>query len=870
MSRYKDKEILKQRQETAYRYFIDKGYSPAQASGIVGNLMHESNLDPGVTSTFKGEGSFGIAQWNPSAAAGNRFGKLKEFAKQRGASYSDFNVQLEFINHELDTFAGFGKNKLKNARTVREASDIFADHYERPNAKYAHKDKRWNYGSNILTMFNDDRIFIKDDNGEVSAIDEPYASEDDKLKSSAIKREFYRETFGLPMNKQTGINDPAPVAKAKESIDASKNEVEFKNNLIEALKNLNTTETVNQTPQRQVNQEPQQFDVQPNEFYADVLPEFKHGGTHDPREQTIKSSESTATKQPLLKPKILPNSENKKFNYVQPEDVDKIDILPVQLDEVVINVSREKLRREKESQEAVDLKTNYVDRRFEEGINTNFSNKDEVRKVQEFLKEKGYNLDPNKRFKNEGVDGIAGKVTMAAIEEYNKNIKNEPVYKSQKDNPSNENNIFQVKDERGYLGKCTETQCSEYVQNEIFRNVAEREFGMTDADRAKWNKEIGITGNAWDLGNNIIDAGGRQVSISEIRPGDIVGINSGSGGSNAEKARRALKSRDAFYTHSGIVDEVNPDGSYYVLHNWHKLNIMNNKWEGREYRTLVRPQDGNVLPGFPGDGIQEVFRPNYKGERKDKVVARDDVKLVKRGDGYTKPESELFTIPINNVEVKNKFMNNYNLDETEFYSIGKAALGIMGQETNFGTDLLFDSGAKKTGAYLSKLIGEKQNEVSLGPGSMKLDTNFNGAELSLFGVNSRNIENPANATIVTMQKLAKDYKYFKRKGFDSKESIYRAIQKYNSWGSRSVAGKTREDWAKDHDLDYSNKVINFASDFQVLTGDGKLANTLLDDISKEDNVVKWASRVKEKGQESQWDQIKNYIDSIPGVLSIGQ
>ena len=72
--------------EKAYNFFLSKeggSFTPAQAAGIVGNLMQESgkNINPTIVSGFKDEGSFGIAQWNPSKAAGFRLQELKRFCK---------------------------------------------------------------------------------------------------------------------------------------------------------------------------------------------------------------------------------------------------------------------------------------------------------------------------------------------------------------------------------------------------------------------------------------------------------------------------------------------------------------------------------------------------------------------------------------------------------------------------------------------------------------------------------------------------------------------------------------------------------------------------------------------------------------------
>jgi len=51
---------------SSYNYLISRGFNPAQASGIVGNLMAESGigLDPAAfNSAGGGQGAFGIAQW---------------------------------------------------------------------------------------------------------------------------------------------------------------------------------------------------------------------------------------------------------------------------------------------------------------------------------------------------------------------------------------------------------------------------------------------------------------------------------------------------------------------------------------------------------------------------------------------------------------------------------------------------------------------------------------------------------------------------------------------------------------------------------------------------------------------------------------
>ncbi len=84
------------RANEAYNFFIEKGYTPAQASAIVSNLQAESgpNLNPNAVGD-RGS-AFGIMQWRLNRRTG-----LENFANDRGTSSSDFRTQLEYVNAEL-------------------------------------------------------------------------------------------------------------------------------------------------------------------------------------------------------------------------------------------------------------------------------------------------------------------------------------------------------------------------------------------------------------------------------------------------------------------------------------------------------------------------------------------------------------------------------------------------------------------------------------------------------------------------------------------------------------------------------------------------------------------------------------------------
>jgi len=125
--------------ERCYNYFISReggNFTPEQAAGIVGNLIVESgNLNSGDINPLafnSAEGSFGIAQWNPAAAAGKRLDKLKKFGADNGANYRELSTQLAFIKYELFSTPYFGLAQLRKATSYEEASKVFEKYYERP------------------------------------------------------------------------------------------------------------------------------------------------------------------------------------------------------------------------------------------------------------------------------------------------------------------------------------------------------------------------------------------------------------------------------------------------------------------------------------------------------------------------------------------------------------------------------------------------------------------------------------------------------------------------------------------------------------------------------------------------------------------
>ncbi len=116
-------------EQGAYNFFVSKGLTSYQAAGIVGNLMQESNVNPG--SVQPGGPGRGIAQWS----VGGRWNadhndNVEAYAHAHGESATSLTLQLQFIWYELETFHGYGLARLRAARNVTAATIAFQDDFE--------------------------------------------------------------------------------------------------------------------------------------------------------------------------------------------------------------------------------------------------------------------------------------------------------------------------------------------------------------------------------------------------------------------------------------------------------------------------------------------------------------------------------------------------------------------------------------------------------------------------------------------------------------------------------------------------------------------------------------------------------------------
>ena len=122
-------------------------------AGLIGNLQAESGLkstnlqnsfekklglnddtytagvDNGSYTNFvKDSAGYGLAQWTYWSRKQN----MLDFAKAQGASIGDLNMQLNFLKKEITASYGTVLKALKDAKSVKEASDVVLIVYEKP------------------------------------------------------------------------------------------------------------------------------------------------------------------------------------------------------------------------------------------------------------------------------------------------------------------------------------------------------------------------------------------------------------------------------------------------------------------------------------------------------------------------------------------------------------------------------------------------------------------------------------------------------------------------------------------------------------------------------------------------------------------
>lgn len=161
-------------EEKIWNFLKSKGYNNYGIAGLMGNLYAESGLIPtnvqnsyerklgytdstytqavdsgSYTNFVKDAAGYGLAQWTYWSRKQN----LLNYAKAENKSIGDLDMQLGFLVQELSQYKGMDST-LKNAKSVKEASDFVLVNYERPaNMSDTTKNKRASYGQTYYDKF---------------------------------------------------------------------------------------------------------------------------------------------------------------------------------------------------------------------------------------------------------------------------------------------------------------------------------------------------------------------------------------------------------------------------------------------------------------------------------------------------------------------------------------------------------------------------------------------------------------------------------------------------------------------------------------------------------------------------------------------
>lgn len=165
----------KTNEEKIWNFLKERGLTDYGAAGLMGNLYAESGfkstnlqntyekklgftddtytdaVDKGYYNNFvKDCAGYGLAQWTHWS----RKQKLLEYAKSKGASIGDLEMQLEFLIRELEQSFTTVIATLRKAIAMREASDVVLLKFERPaDQSETAKVRRANYGQKYYDKF---------------------------------------------------------------------------------------------------------------------------------------------------------------------------------------------------------------------------------------------------------------------------------------------------------------------------------------------------------------------------------------------------------------------------------------------------------------------------------------------------------------------------------------------------------------------------------------------------------------------------------------------------------------------------------------------------------------------------------------------
>ncbi len=115
--------------------FVERGVPEHVADGIVGNMIGESRLNPGINEIAPlvagSRGGFGFNQWT-----GPRRRALEAEAARRGVSLDDVDFQIDYTMHELQGTERRAYDRLLGSTNSEEAEPASSENFLRPGSPH--------------------------------------------------------------------------------------------------------------------------------------------------------------------------------------------------------------------------------------------------------------------------------------------------------------------------------------------------------------------------------------------------------------------------------------------------------------------------------------------------------------------------------------------------------------------------------------------------------------------------------------------------------------------------------------------------------------------------------------------------------------
>ena len=149
--------------EKTWNFLKSQGFDENQTAGIMGNLKQESGFDPKVSNPY---GYHGLMQWDPDT----RWPRVSRYIKSINKDPDSLEGQLYALKWETDKYYKSAIDKIKNAKSIQEASDIWLKQIEIPGDYDKESPHRASLAKGIFKKYSTASAEVGMDTGQGKAL----------------------------------------------------------------------------------------------------------------------------------------------------------------------------------------------------------------------------------------------------------------------------------------------------------------------------------------------------------------------------------------------------------------------------------------------------------------------------------------------------------------------------------------------------------------------------------------------------------------------------------------------------------------------------------------------------------------------------